>query len=86
MSLAWRPAVSSVMGDTSIMWFRRDLRVRDLPALANAARAEHCVPVFVFDDRLLTKGRFPSAPRTAFMLGCLRELGGEPARARARTS
>jgi len=62
------------MGDTSIMWFRRDLRVRDLPALANAARAQHCVPVFVFDDRLLTKGRFPSASRTAFMLGCLREL------------
>jgi len=28
------------MGDTSIMWFRRDLRVRDLPALANAARAQ----------------------------------------------
>jgi deoxyribodipyrimidine photo-lyase len=32
------------------------------------------VPLFVFDDRLLTGGRFPSAPRTAFMLGCLREL------------
>ena len=62
------------MGDTSIMWFRRDLRVRDLPALANAARAEHCVPVFVFDDRLLTKGRFPSGSRAAFMLGCLAEL------------
>ena len=62
------------MGDTSIMWFRRDLRVRDLPALSESARAEHCVPVFVFDDRLLTKGRFPSASRTAFMLACLEEL------------
>jgi len=30
--------------------------------------------VFVFDDRLLRTGRFPSANRAAFMLGCLREL------------
>ena len=29
------------MGDTSIMWFRRDLRVRDLPALAQAAADHH---------------------------------------------
>ncbi len=58
------------------MWFRRDLRVRDLPALAQAARAERCVPVFVFDDRLLATGRFPSPARTAFMLGCLRALDG----------
>ena len=56
------------------MWFRRDLRVHDLPALAGAARADRIVPVFVFDDRLLKTGRFPSANRTAFMLGCLREL------------
>ena len=56
------------------MWFRRDLRVRDLPALAQAARFERCVPAFVFDDRLLSAGRFPSAIRTQFMLGCLSEL------------
>lgn len=56
------------------MWFRRDLRVRDLPALAGAAEADRIVPVFVFDDRLLKTGRFPSTNRTAFMLGCLREL------------
>jgi deoxyribodipyrimidine photo-lyase len=56
------------------MWFRRDLRVRDLPALAAAARADRVVPVFVFDDRLLRTGRFPSANRTAFMRGCLVEL------------
>jgi deoxyribodipyrimidine photo-lyase len=59
---------------TAVMWFRRDLRVRDLPALAAAARHDRVVPVFVFDDRLITKGRFPSAKRVAFMLGCLRDL------------
>lgn len=56
------------------MWFRRDLRVHDLPALAEAALAPSIVPCFVFDDRLLTAGRFPSAVRTRFMLGCLEEL------------
>ena len=60
--------------DVSVMWFRRDLRVRDHPALVAAAEHARCVPVFVFDDRLLTKGRFPSAIRTQFMLGCLAEL------------
>lgn len=62
------------MAGTAIMWFRRDLRVRDLPALAAAAKADRIVPVFVFDDRLMTAGRFPSAVRTDFMLGCLRAL------------
>jgi deoxyribodipyrimidine photo-lyase len=62
------------MPETAVMWFRRDLRVRDLPALAAAARFDRTVPVFVFDERLLTKGRFPSAVRTQFMVGCLREL------------
>ncbi len=62
------------MARTSIMWFRRDLRVRDLPALVEAARADRLVPLFVFDERLLTTGRFPSGVRTDFMLGCLRVL------------
>ena len=56
------------------MWFRRDLRTHDLPALAEAAGADAILPCFVFDDRLLTGGRFPSARRTAFMLGCLESL------------
>ena len=56
------------------MWFRRDLRLHDLPALAAAAHADRVVPLFVLDDRLTRPGRFPSAVRTAFMLGCLREL------------
>ncbi len=62
------------MPTTAIMWFRRDLRLRDLPALAAAARAERTVPVFVIDERLITKGRFPCPARCEFMLGSLREL------------
>jgi deoxyribodipyrimidine photo-lyase len=60
--------------DTAIMWFRRDLRVHDLPALAEAAASGKVVPCFIFDDRLLTGGRFVSATRVSFMLGCLADL------------
>ena len=60
--------------DVSVMWFRRDLRVHDHPALTAAAAHASCVCAFVFDQRLLTTGRFPSAIRTTFMLGCLAEL------------
>ena len=59
---------------TAIVWFRRDLRVHDHPALTAAARtADRVVPVFVLDERLL-RGRFESGPRGRFLLGCLREL------------
>lgn len=64
------------MAGATIVWFRRDLRVHDHPALATAAAAGRVVPVFVLDDRLLA-GRHAGAPRVAFMLGCLRELDRE---------
>jgi deoxyribodipyrimidine photo-lyase len=59
---------------TAIVWLRRDLRVHDNPPLVAALAAhERVVPVFVLDPVLLS-GRFASAPRTVFMLDCLREL------------
>ena len=59
---------------TAIVWFRRDLRVRDHPALRAALEAhEHVVPVFFLDERLL-HGRFASGNRTQFMLESLRDL------------
>jgi deoxyribodipyrimidine photo-lyase len=62
------------MTATEIVWFRRDLRVHDHPALTAAVRAaERVVPAFVLDDRLLD-GRFPSAARAWFLLESLREL------------
>lgn len=60
----------------AILWYRRDLRVHDLPALeaALAAGGEGgVVPVFCFDDALLG-GRFASARRTAFLLQTLEAL------------
>jgi deoxyribodipyrimidine photo-lyase len=62
------------MPGCAIVWFRRDLRVHDHPALHRAV-AEHdrVVPVFVVDDALLT-GRYRSDARARFMLGCLEDL------------
>ncbi len=63
---------------TALVWFRRDLRVHDHPALTAAHReAERVVPVFVLDPRLLDAGRFPSPNRAWFLLASLRELRAE---------
>ena len=62
------------MGSTAIVWFRRDLRLHDHPALDAAVREfDRVVCAFVLDDALL-EGRYRSPTRVAFMLGCLEEL------------
>jgi deoxyribodipyrimidine photo-lyase len=51
----------------AIVWFRRDLRVHDHPALhAALAAADVVIPVFVVDEPLLA-GRWASANRAWFM-------------------
>lgn len=60
----------------AILWYRRDLRVHDLPALAAATRDggdDGVIPVFCFDPKLL-HGRFASARRTAQLLRSLEAL------------
>jgi deoxyribodipyrimidine photo-lyase len=60
---------------TSIVWFRRDLRLSDHPALIEAveeARGDgHVVPLFVVDDLLWRRA---GDNRRAFLTGCLRSL------------
>jgi deoxyribodipyrimidine photolyase len=62
------------MPSRAVVWFRRDLRVADHPALRAALdAADQVVPVFVV-DRTLLDGR-PSGPnRRAFLHGALRSL------------
>ena len=57
---------------TAVLWFRRDLRLADHPALLAARdEADEVLPLFVLDDVLRgTSG----APRLAFLYRCLREL------------
>ena len=62
---------------TTIVWFRRDLRIHDHPALVDAiSNAERVVPLFVLDPGLL-QGRWPSANRARLSAG----LPARPGRA-----
>ena len=65
----------STRWDTAIVWFRRDLRVADHPALADAlAHARTVVPLFVLDRGLLAA----AAPaRRWFLHHTLAALDGE---------
>lgn len=56
------------------MWFRRDLRLADNPALLGAgADGQEVVPVFVVDPAFAASG----APRLAYLHDCLRSLDAE---------
>ena len=56
---------------TSVMWFRRDLRVRDNPALHAAAQDGPVLPLFVLDPALWG----PAGPsRRAYLVASLRAL------------
>ncbi|MFE6506902.1 cryptochrome/photolyase family protein [Nocardioides sp. NPDC057767] len=57
---------------TSLMWFRRDLRLGDHPALQAAAAAGRVVPLFVLDPRLAGTG-----PRWGRLLASLAALHEE---------
>jgi deoxyribodipyrimidine photo-lyase len=58
--------------DRSIVWFRRDLRIDDHPALTHAGRdGREVVPLFVIDPAL---ARPSGAVRLAFMYRSLRSL------------
>ena len=57
-----------------IVWFRRDLRLNDQPALTAACEAcSEVIPLFVFDEPLLQSHVFGSAC-VNFMLGCLEDV------------
>ncbi|WP_193608752.1 cryptochrome/photolyase family protein [Nocardioides lijunqiniae] len=58
----------------AVMWFRRDLRTRDNPALLEAAAEGEVLPLFVLDPRLWG----PAGPsRRAYLGASLRSLGAD---------
>jgi deoxyribodipyrimidine photo-lyase len=60
----------------SVMWFRRDLRLRDNPALVEAAGSGPVVPLFVLDDRLWGPAGAPRRSHLARSLASLRHDAG----------
>jgi deoxyribodipyrimidine photo-lyase len=67
----------------TILWFRRDLRLDDHPALHEACRLGPVLPLFVLDPALLHHPETGVA-RVAFLLECLRSLDGDLRRRGAR--
>jgi len=60
------------MTSRAIMWFRRDLRLRDNPALVAALTEGEVLPLFVIDPAFEHAG----GPRQALLHDCLRALDG----------
>lgn len=60
---------------TAVLWFRRDLRLADQPALLAAAQVGEVVALFVLDPVLLRAAE--ATPRLAFLLRSLRALDAE---------
>ena len=79
------PAVVSTFRQTSrmdapnrtIVWFRRDLRVADHPALSAAADRGEVVALFVLDPALLTKRHHTGSERLTFLRAGLEALDSE---------
>jgi len=60
------------MGKRSIIWFRRDLRVSDHPALLSAiAESDEIVPVFILDPKLIKSS---GSKRLAYLAQSLKSL------------
>ena len=71
-------------GDSTVVWFRRDLRLHDHPALSEAGSGP-IAPLFVLDPGILD-GRSRSPNRIWFLLGALDSLAIELAGRGARLS
>ena len=70
-------ARAATAASPTVVWFRRDIRLHDHPALTDAVRGDGpVVPLYVLDPALLG-GRFASPNRTWFLLGALRALAEE---------
>jgi deoxyribodipyrimidine photo-lyase len=66
--------MANSLSQIAICWFRRELRLRDHPALAAALEQfAQVLPVFVFDSHLLGSDNVSPA-RLAFLLRCLESL------------
>ncbi len=66
-----RPGYNMKMAKRTIMWFRRDLRLGDHPALLTAAAdGAEVLPLFVMDPAFVAAG----GPRLAYLHDCLTSL------------
>ena len=64
--------MSSGANPVAIIWFRRDLRLTDHPALSDAiANSEAIIPLFILDEKLI---KYAGSKRLAYLANSLRAL------------
>ena len=59
------------MSQRAIMWFRRDLRITDHPALLKASEVGEVVPLFILDEKLIKSA---GSKRLSYLAQSLRKL------------
>jgi deoxyribodipyrimidine photo-lyase len=67
------PLVSLIMERPVILWFKRDLRVQDHPALTHAARLGPIIPLYIVEPELWAEPD-ASGRQYAFLCECLESL------------
>ncbi len=72
-----RPLGRTPQGPVTVVWFRRDLRVHDHPALADAAARGPVVCLFVVDPGLLARRHHRAPARLRFLRAGLDALDAE---------
>ena len=64
--------MASAANHVAIMWFRRDLRLSDHPALSDAiANSDAIIPLFILDEKLIAQA---GTKRLAYLANSLRAL------------
>jgi deoxyribodipyrimidine photo-lyase len=68
----------SKMETINIMWFRRDLRLKDNAALYHALKEGHPVlPIFIFDTEILDQLEDKTDARVSFIHAALQDMQTE---------
>src|SRR5215203_6103741 len=70
--MTWRNDLSDIREETTVYWFRRDLRIKDNAALYHALKDNvNVVPIFIFDTQILDKLDDTHDARVEFILESL---------------
>ncbi len=73
--MPWKNDFTILSPQSTVFWFRRDLRLEDNAGLYHALKErKNVVPVFIFDTQILDKLEEKEDPRVAFILESLLNL------------
>ena len=70
-----RENLGGMSTSVQVVWFKKDLRVHDHPALSSAAERGLVLPLYIYEPEQLTHEEFAGHHLT-YLNECLRDLGG----------